>query len=488
MISISTIAERTRADLLGFAQEIRRSLVPKSDSDIRLVDEQLAMARSASWANSLIVPIASVLIAISQSANVATVWLIGWPLAMIVTCGASELYYRHLLLHADHSAADVSRRARAHARLTLLQSALWCSMGYAMWQPGNPEAQGFLVLIIACSLSGWTSMGAFHLATAAAGMPTYLVALLAMPIAMGSDNVYILSALSGAFFLLMRTLMMANYRTREKMILLEHERSGLIDKLKTAKDDSDHARQRAETASRAKSDFLANMSHELRTPLNAILGFSEIIHTKAMGSTAIEQYSEYGGYIHSSGGHLLSLINDILDLAKIEAGRLTLREAEVDLRVLMDDIMRMLESRASSGGIELAVEVDYDFPNLMADERAMRQMVVNLASNAIKFTQPGGRVTAFANVLGDGRLSFGIDDTGIGIAPEEHSTVFESFGQGRHDAVLADKGTGLGLPIVKGLAEAHGGSILLNSVPNEGTRVTVIMPAARARVRLRAAS
>ncbi len=138
--------------------------------------------------------------------------------------------------------------------------------------------------------------------------------------------------------------------------------------------------------------------------------------------------------------------------------------------------------------MSLAIHVDRAFPNVYADERALRQMLVNLASNAIKFTPPGGRVTAFANILEDGSLSFGMDDTGVGIAPEEHAKVFESFGQGRHDAILADKGTGLGLPIVKGLAEAHGGSVMLNSVPNAGTRITIILPESRARVRLRAAS
>ena len=402
-------------------------------------------------------------------------------------CVGSELYYRHLLRIADHSAIDIARRARAHARMTMLQSVLWCGMAIALWAPDHTPQQGFLLLVIACSVSGWSSMGAFHLATAAAGMPVYLVTLFAIPLATGRPGAGVLSLLCVGFWLLMRTLLMANYKTRERMILLEQERGGLIENLKTAKADSDAARLRAETASRAKSAFLANMSHELRTPLNAILGFSEIIHTKAMGPLAVDQYCEYGGYIHGSGEHLLSLINDILDLAKIEAGRLTLRETEIDLRALMDDTVRMMNTKAVAAGITLAIHMDRSFPNLYGDERALRQMLVNLASNAIKFTPPGGRVTAFANVLPDGDLSFGIDDTGVGISPEEHGKVFESFGQGRHDAILADKGTGLGLPIVKGLAEAHGGRVMLNSVPNQGTRITIILPECRARMRLKAA-
>jgi two-component system cell cycle sensor histidine kinase PleC len=272
------------------------------------------------------------------------------------------------------------------------------------------------------------------------------------------------------------------------MIRLEQERGGLIENLKTAKDESDAARQRAETASRAKSAFLANMSHELRTPLNAIIGFSEIIHTKAMGPAVSDQYSEYAGHIHGSGAHLLSLINDILDLAKIEAGRFDLREADVDMTRLLDDVVKLIGDKAQANGIILSVDVDPQFPNVHGDERSLRQILVNLASNAIKFTPPAGHVTAFANVLHDGSLAFGVDDTGVGIAPEDHERVFESFGQGRHDAVLSDHGTGLGLPIVRGLAEAHGGRVILNSVPNVGTRVTVILPKERARERLRAAS
>ncbi len=486
-MTIAAIAKRTLAGLVEFSAAIHRSLIPRSAADLRLVDDQLAMARSASWANTYVIPLAAVFVALSVFRFIPLWRSVGWPVLVTAICIGSELYYRHLMRIADHAAADIARRARAHARITMLQSVAWCSMCVALWVPGHAPQQGFILLIIACSLSGWSSMGAFHLATAASGMPAYLISLIVIPLASGRPGGVILSCLCGGFWLLMRTLMMANYRTRERMLLLEHERSGLIDNLKTAKSESDAARLRAETASLAKSAFLANMSHELRTPLNAILGFSEIIQTKAMGPEAMEQYAEYGGYIHGSGEHLLSLINDILDLAKIEAGRLTLRETEIDMRALMDDTARMMNTKAAAAGLSLAIHVDRAFPNVYADERALRQMLVNLASNAIKFTPPGGRITAFANVLADGSLSFGMDDTGVGIAPEEHAAVFESFGQGRHDAILADKGTGLGLPIVKGLAEAHGGSVMLNSVPNEGTRITIILPENRARVRLRAA-
>ncbi len=487
-MTIADLIDRACTIVVQFRDDIVRSLVPRSAADLRLVDEQLTLARNATWTNAFLLPLAAILVALANAAWVPEWRLVIWPLAMSATCIACDVYYRSLLKRSDHSPADIRRRARAYPGLTLIQGAIWCSAGFILWAPGSADNHALLILIVACTVSGWSSMGAFHLATGVVAMPIYLVTLTAMPLMEGDHGNVTLAGLCVAYWLLMRTLLMSNYRTREHMIRLEQERGGLIDNLKTAKDESDVARERAETASRAKSAFLANMSHELRTPLNAILGFSEIIQTKAMGPSVSDQYSEYAGHIHGSGQHLLSLINDILDLAKIEAGRIDLRESEVDLQRLMDDLIKMIGPKAQSSGIILSVNIDPIFPNVFGDERALRQILVNLTSNAIKFTPPAGHVTAFANVLDDGALAFGVDDTGVGIAPEDHGKVFESFGQGRHDAVLTDQGTGLGLPIVRGLAEAHGGRVMLNSVPNEGTRVTVILPKERARQRMRAAS
>ncbi len=474
--------------MADFAGAIRRSLAPKEAPEVKLIDDQLAMARSATLGNLYAMPVVAALLSVTEYGALPLWRLAVWPVLLIVGGILSELYHHHLQRHADHSRRDVGRRARAMARITLLFSIMWCGMAYDLYIPGNVSSEAILFTALACSLAGWSAMGGYHLATAVAPMPAYLLTLTAMPLAGGQHNGWVLSIIAVAFWAIMRTHLISNYLTRERMLRLEHEREGLIDGLKAAKDESDGARERAELASQAKSAFLANMSHELRTPLNAILGFSEIISTRAMGPSAIDQYSEYAGYIHGSGEHLLSLINDILDLAKIEAGRLVLRESEIDLRVLMDDTAKMMGAKAIAGGVSFAVHVERSFPNLLGDERALRQILVNLSSNAIKFTPPGGRVTAFAGVLPEGSLAFGLDDTGIGIAAEEHAKVFESFGQGRHDAILADKGTGLGLPIVKGLAEAHGGYVMLNSTPNLGTRITIVLPPERARRRLRAAS
>ena len=471
----------------NFFRDVRSSLFPRSDAELRLVDEQLTLARNATWTNVFVLPLAALFVALANSAWVPLPRLIAWPLVMSAATISCDLYYRRVLRTADHSAADIALRARTFARLTIIQAAVWCSVAFVFWVPENTENHALLILILACTVSGWSSMGAFHLATGAGPMPFYLVALAAMPLMDKSAKDWMLAALCFAFWILMRALLMTNYRTRERMIKLEQERGGLIDSLKTAKAQSDSARERAETASRAKSAFLANMSHELRTPLNAILGFSEIINTKAMGPGVSDQYSEYAGHIHGSGRHLLSLINDILDLAKIEAGKLVLREADVDLGRLVEDTVTMFGAQAKAGGIVLSSDVASSCPLISGDERALRQILVNLLSNAIKFTPPAGHVTVFTSLLSDGSLAFGVADTGVGIAEEEHEKVFESFGQGRHDAILSDSGTGLGLPIVRGLAEAHGAHVTLNSAPNRGTRVTIILPKERVHEAMRAA-
>ena len=487
-VTFSALTQRAFKLFEDYIHDILGSLRPRNAAELRLVDEQLTLARNATWTNVFVMPLAAMFVALANAPWVPVSRLVIWPLAMSAVAISCDLYYRHLLRLSDHSPDDIGLRARTFARLTLLQTSVWCAAGFVLWVPGNAENHAMLTLFVACTLSGWSSMGAFHLATGLGAMPIYLVSLAAMPLMEKSSNRWLLAGLCVSFWLLMRTLLMSNYRTRVRMIRLEQERGGLIDSLKSAKDESDAARERAEIASRAKSAFLANMSHELRTPLNAIMGFSEIINTKAMGPAVSDQYSEYAGHIHGSGQHLLSLINDILDLAKIEAGRFELKETDVDLSRLMDDLILMFGAKARAGGIVLCVNTDRGFPAVHGDERALRQMLVNLMSNAIKFTPPAGRVTAFANVLEDGSLTFGIDDTGVGIAPEDHEKVFESFGQGRHDAILTDQGTGLGLPIVRGLAEAHGGRVILNSVPSQGTRITIILPKERARQRMRAAS
>src|SRR5581483_12212435 len=181
-----------------------------------------------------------------------------------------------------------------------------------------------------------------------------------------------------------------------------------------------------------------------------------MIHSE-MFDLKSRKHVEYARNIHDSGHLLLALINDILDLAKIEAGGLMLHEKDLDIGALVCDCVRLIETRARGDNLELNVEIAAGLPPVRGDERALKQIMLNLLSNAVKFTPAGGKINVFARRDSRGDLLLGVADTGIGIAPEDHERVFQNFGQGRHDVVTSDKGTGLGLPIVKGLAEAHGG-------------------------------
>jgi PAS domain S-box-containing protein len=238
----------------------------------------------------------------------------------------------------------------------------------------------------------------------------------------------------------------------------------------------EQARIAAEEASRAKSSFLAIMSHELRTPLNTILGFAEIIRDAAFGPGAGERYREYAGDIFNSGSHLLELINDILDLSKIEAGRMEIEPQWQQLRYTLASVTRLVREKAARQTVDLVVEFDPDLPLLYADERAFKQIMLNVLSNAFKFTPPGGRITIHAGRRPDGGVVVSVTDTGPGIPPERLERLFIPFEQidNRYNREAA--GTGLGLSLTKGLVDIHGGSVVIESTVGTGTTVTVMLP------------
>lgn len=235
------------------------------------------------------------------------------------------------------------------------------------------------------------------------------------------------------------------------------------------------SRDAAYRASRAKSEFLAKMSHEFRTPLNAILGMSEIIADSVFGPIGNDKYLEYADDIHRSGKHMLSLINDVLDIAAIEAGKRALEKRYLDVAELLSQALRDLEPTAAKAGIETEVTLQEDFPHLYADDRAITQIVLNLLSNAIKYTEPGGRVTVTAT-HGPEDIRIDVADTGIGIPAEALPHVMEPFSQAQADPHLQREGTGLGLSIVQALVKDHGGSVSIDSRVGEGTTVIVLLP------------
>ena len=241
------------------------------------------------------------------------------------------------------------------------------------------------------------------------------------------------------------------------------------------------AHRQAEAANHAKSEFLANMSHELRTPLNAIIGFSEIIAHELFGPIGNDRYRDYMKDIHKSSLHLLSIINDVLDMSKIEAGKLDIHEEEIAVEPLLAASLRMVRERARKQRLELVCKVADPEHIIFADERAMKQCLLNVLSNAIKFSRPGGRVSVEAAIDAQGRTVLTVADEGIGMTGEELERALQPFGQAHSSTTRTYGGTGLGLPITQGLIEAHGGTLVIDSRPGQGTRVSITLPAERTR-------
>ncbi len=314
-----------------------------------------------------------------------------------------------------------------------------------------------------------------------------LVATFALPVAVYA---YVSARLSMPSEVLMVALLVvslpfftyvAGHLHRSALMLLSFrsEKDALIAELETAKAMSDEARHRAEEANLAKSRFLASMSHELRTPLNAILGFSEVMSNEVLGKIENDTYRDYARDIHGSGQHLLNLINEILDLSRIEAGRYQLNEEPTLLTDVVEECCHMLEIKARKKDIRLIQQFEPSLPRVVVDERSIRQMTLNLLSNAIKFTSTGGEIKVRVGWTMGGGQYIAVKDNGPGIAPEEISVVLSAFGQGSIAIKSAEQGTGLGLPIVQGLARMHGGDLQLKSKLREGTEAIITLPPSR---------
>ena len=332
-----------------------------------------------------------------------------------------------------------------------------------------------MLLVIAVS-----SMIAANLPIAALAATVPVTVAIALNFVLrGSFDNYVLAALAvaaeGYFALLAHRLHSTTLATLEARA----EKDALIGELEQAKSISDEARHRAESANVAKSRFLAQMSYELRTPLNAILGFSEVMKSEIFGGHAVAVYKEYSGDIHNSGVHLLNLINEILDLSRIEAGRYELNEEAVSVVNVVADCHHLLKLRASSKDIGIHEVFEQGMPRVWGDERAVRQIVLNLLSNSIKFTPQGGEIWLKVGWTASGGQYISVKDTGSGIAEDEIPIVLASFGQGSNSIKSAEQGAGLGLPIAKSLIDMHGGTFTLKSKLRIGTEVIVTFPPER---------
>ena len=267
--------------------------------------------------------------------------------------------------------------------------------------------------------------------------------------------------------------------THVEFLKASAERDQLVMELEASRSISEEARRRAEESNLAKSRFLATMSHELRTPLNAILGFSEVMTNEVMGPIDNPHYKEYLEDIHSSGTHLLKLINEILDLSRVEAGRYELNEEATNLAHAAEESQQMIKLKASQKNVSLIMQIQPELPQIWADARAVRQVILNLLSNALKFTPAGGTIWLKVGWTAGGGQYVSVRDTGPGIPEDEIPIVLSSFGQGSIAIKSAEQGTGLGLPIVQALVHMHEGTFDLKSKLREGTEVIATFPKAR---------
>ncbi len=399
-----------------------------------------------------------------------------WTCGMLCIHAAIIRYCRSFLAEPVSPAATRKWRTR-FVVLDLLYGLCWMA---TLIHPAQDMVSSTLMMFLMLLVIAVSSMLAANLPIAALAATVPVAVAIALSFVMsGTINNYILAALAlateGYFALLARRLHSTTLATLEARA----EKDALIGELEQAKAISDEARHRAEAANVAKSRFLAQMSHELRTPLNAILGFSEVMKSEIFGAHAVPVYKEYSADVHNSGVHLLNLINEILDLSRIEAGRYELNEEAVSLVNVVGDCHHLMKLRASSRGITIHEVFEHGMPRIWADERAIRQVVLNLVSNAIKFTPQGGEIWLKAGWTASGGQYLSVKDTGSGIPESEIPIVLASFGQGSNSIKSAEQGAGLGLPIAKNLIDLHGGTFTLKSKLRIGTEVIVTFPPER---------
>jgi two-component system cell cycle sensor histidine kinase PleC len=485
------------------AQDIQRGRGPASDDvarrrkiaqDVRAAREKLTSSIGlrrafdyelvrlyAQYRVGAAIPLAMLALAVSAGAMlwlpVATLTL---PLLVIVGAIGFTAAVAHSFLGHDPGTVVLRTWRRYFLLGELLHSASWTLVMQAVAEVDAPGAGAFMLFVLVMLAAVIAMLSATIPSAVYAGFAPLILGVLAMlwrsrP---GIDALMLaVMAISAQMFFMA----LANRLHGSAVATLQSraEKDALFTELEQAKANSDEARRRAEEANMAKSRFLATMSHELRTPLNAILGFSEVMKNEVFGVHASPTYREYSNDIHGSGQHLLALINEILDLSRIEAGRYELNEEAVQLAHIVEDCRHMIGLRAKAKAQVIRDAIDPSLPRIWADERAVRQIVLNVLSNAVKFTPPAGEITVKVGWTSSGGQYVSVRDSGPGIPEEEIPIVMSSFGRGSLAIKTAEQGSGLGLPIVKGLVDLHGGNFRLNSKPREGTEVIVTFPAER---------
>jgi two-component system cell cycle sensor histidine kinase PleC len=474
------IVDRTKArrnpDVSRTVREARDRLAQQPGNPV-FDREMLKLHARALTGSAVVVPLFTVAVALAGL-------FAGMGIVVIVWAATAAAFYAGLAAYAQRvgRAGEIAEPA-VHVRFLALHAATglcwawFASLGCEACQIEQfpiIKAVILLLAIAATAILAYALRGAL-LATFAAPVMVYLF----FAIRIGEPVQIVMAGLLAAslpFFAYV-----SSHLNRSMIMLLSFrtEKDGLIAELETANAISDEARRRAEEANLAKSRFLASMSHELRTPLNAILGFSEVMADEVLGPMQNATYKEYARDIHDSGEHLLELINEILDISRIEAGRYQINAEPLQLADVVEECCHLVALRARNKDIHVTQDFEPDLPPLLADERAVRQITLNLLSNALKFAPTGGAVRVRVGWTAGGGQYVSVKDNGPGIPADEIPVVLSAFGQGSIAIKSAEQGTGLGLPIVQGLIDLHGGKFELRSKLREGTEAFAIFPASR---------
>jgi two-component system cell cycle sensor histidine kinase PleC len=391
----------------------------------------------------------------------------------LLSAAAALFLYR---CHRQVGAESVIRVERLLIMSQILFSGVWGVIVFLFWLPDNSINQIFVFAIMAVVSYSAVFARSAHMRLLAAALAVQGGLTLLRLVTAGNALAHILVPITLAYAIYLWMMGRGSNRQIGAMITARFANEDLAAALREARDDAVRKRYEAETANASKTAFLANMSHELRTPLNAILGFSDIIAHQSMGSDQIDRYSDYAADIHVSGVHLLSLINDILDVAKIESGRMEIEPRWIDPGAIVDGVSRLMGTRAAQKHQSLEIEIAPDTPLVCADERAFRQMLLNLLSNAVKFTPEGGHIAITCAGVSGGGLEVTVLDDGPGIPEDKLARVLEPFSQIDNRFDREAGGTGLGLALVDGLIRLHGGKVSLKSSLGAGVAATLYFP------------
>jgi len=404
----------------------------------------------------------------------ATAWL-----GCIFACQGLQLWMCRHYEQSDKDPARLGEWIGMLAASEFLYASCWSLPLYILWEPGNDLQNIYLIgtLMAVAAVRIMIASNFMPIVVAGTGFITFNI--LVRCIVEAEPLYVVLGGMAIVLELFFIQLARRLQDSAREMLIFKAQRERLIEELRQARDQAEAARERAEEASRAKSRFLATMSHELRTPLNAIMGFSEILSHEMMGPHAVSVYKDYAGDIHLSGHYLLNLINDILDLSRIEAGRQEIQDEPVSLTRIGRDSLKLLSIRARAKRQTVVESLPDNVAMIRGDERSIRQIWLNLLSNAIKFTPEGGEIGMTVQARPDGAVAMSVRDNGPGIPSHEIEVAMSAFSRGALASRKAIEGAGLGLPIVHGLVKLYGADMRIRSHAGRGTEVIITFPPRR---------